>query len=208
MRPPSSCAVLEPRRTGDETRGVASGGTIPRRRKVSTISQAVSSIQQICFRKTSGSNTEHQTFVLPRSSSNLVTPLHETPTTSKEYCLSSLTSYWSFHGNDVSVFNLWQDPRIRVAFKSPTEALCAVLVRLCRFAQGVQQSGISRPLNIPESILYIPDGSRTFRSEPFRSWDISVHIQLITFVCWNDCTGQAKCHASWCSSDSLLRIHD
>jgi len=56
------------------------------------------------------------------------------------------------------------------------------------------------------------DRNRTFRSEPFRSgsfrsrdipvwpfrsWDISVHKQLITFAYFNDYR-QAKCRSSWC----------
>jgi len=44
-------------------------------RKIPTMSQVLSSIQCICFRKTSGSNVERQTWFLPRAPSNLVTPL-------------------------------------------------------------------------------------------------------------------------------------
>jgi len=58
------------------------GGTIPRapnhcggRRKVPTTSQVLSSIQYICFRKTSGWNMGRQTCFLPRAPSSLVTPL-------------------------------------------------------------------------------------------------------------------------------------
>ena len=45
------------------------------RRIVPTMSQVISSIQCICFRKTSGSTWGRQTWFLPRAPSNLVTPL-------------------------------------------------------------------------------------------------------------------------------------
>jgi len=45
------------------------------RHKVPKMSQILSSIQYICFRKTSGSNTGRQTYFLSRAPSNLVTPL-------------------------------------------------------------------------------------------------------------------------------------
>jgi len=66
----------------DLHQGRNEGGTIPRasnhcggRRKVPIMSQVISSIQHICFRNTSGSNTGRQTCFLPRVPSNLVTPL-------------------------------------------------------------------------------------------------------------------------------------
>jgi len=89
------------------SRGVTKGGQIPRepidyggapnhcgsRRKVPTMSQVLCSIQQICFRKSSGStigepNFDHgapvrprgrQTCLLLRAPSNLVTPLSISP---------------------------------------------------------------------------------------------------------------------------------
>ena len=45
------------------------------RRKVPTMSQVLSSIQYICFLKTSNSNMGRQTCLLPRAPSNLVTPV-------------------------------------------------------------------------------------------------------------------------------------
>jgi len=47
----------------------------PGRRKVPTMSHLLSSIQYICFRKTSVSNMGAPTCFLPRAPSNLVTPL-------------------------------------------------------------------------------------------------------------------------------------
>jgi len=44
-------------------------------RKVPTMSQVLSSIQYICFLKSSALNTGRQTCFLPRAPSNLVTPL-------------------------------------------------------------------------------------------------------------------------------------
>jgi len=46
-----------------------------RHRKVSAMSQVLSSVQYICFRKTSGTNMEAQNLFLAPAPSNLVTPL-------------------------------------------------------------------------------------------------------------------------------------
>ena len=57
-------------------------------RRVPTMSQVLSSIQYICFRKSSGSNMGHQTYFLPRAPSNLVTPLVLAPSKISSSCRS------------------------------------------------------------------------------------------------------------------------
>jgi len=71
---------------GDKGGKISQGTEWPRgRRKIPTmlqvlsfLSQVLSSVQYICFRKTSGSNMGRQTWFLPRTTSNLVTALIQT----------------------------------------------------------------------------------------------------------------------------------